>query len=156
MHLFNRMEEAKRNLTPFYSDYRVVFDADIDGISSIMVPDPNWMAMALEGGYVPKIEAYISDQKRMKDWMLANPQVPFSWSKVGGALHPYADTADAMTEEDAIEYLIQKDVPNYEKLVAKDNSLKLVICKKDQLPDTRKWRGAWQINQDLTLEEEAV
>ena len=52
----------------------------------------------------------------------------------------------AMTEEEAIEYLIQKDIPervwrDYEK----SNRPRLVICKKEQLPQHRTWRNAWKI-----------
>jgi hypothetical protein len=51
-----------------------------------------------------------------------------------------------MTEEEAIEYLIQKDIPEkvwreYEK----SNRPRLVICKKEQLPQQRTWRNAWKI-----------
>ena len=56
---------------------------------------------------------------------------------------------DAMTEEQAIEYLIQKDIPmrvwqNYDKA----NRPRMVICTKSQLPSTRLWRNSWKINPD--------
>ena len=60
---------------------------------------------------------------------------------------------DAMTEEEAIEYLIMKDIPEHVwKDWDKSNKPRLVICKKSQLPATREWRNAWQISDELTVE----
>ena len=55
-----------------------------------------------------------------------------------------------MTEKQAIEYLIQKDIPErvwreYDKA----NHKRLVICKKEQLPKKRTFRNAWKIDQQL-------
>ena len=49
-------------------------------------------------------------------------------------------------EQEAIEYLIMKDIPEkvwreYEK----SNKPRLVICRKEQLPQQRTWRNAWKI-----------
>jgi hypothetical protein len=56
----------------------------------------------------------------------------------------------AMTEEEAIEYLIMKDCPqgvwtNWDT----GNKPKMVICKKEQLPQNRTWRNAWRISDEL-------
>ena len=55
-----------------------------------------------------------------------------------------------MTQEQAIEYLIQKDVPQsvWREWDA-GNKPKMVICRKEQLPATREWRNAWKISEDL-------
>jgi hypothetical protein len=55
-----------------------------------------------------------------------------------------------MTEEEAIEYLIQKDIPetvwrDYEQA----NRKRLLIVKKEQLPSHRTWRNAWKIDQQV-------
>jgi hypothetical protein len=57
-----------------------------------------------------------------------------------------------MTEEEAIEYLILKDCPqsvweNYNE----GNRPKMVVCRKEQLPQTREWRNAWKISDDLNI-----
>jgi hypothetical protein len=62
-----------------------------------------------------------------------------------------------MTEEQAIEYLIMKDIPqrvwrDYDKA----NRQRLVICKKDQLPSTREWRNAWKIDESINAKDEAA
>ena len=60
---------------------------------------------------------------------------------------------DAMTEEQAIEYLIQKDVPmsiwqNWNQ----GNKPKMVICRRNQLPTTREWRNSWKIAEDVAVD----
>ena len=50
-----------------------------------------------------------------------------------------------MTEEQAIEYLIMKDVPQSVWQWNEGNKPKMVICHKEQLASTREWRNAWRI-----------
>ena len=62
-----------------------------------------------------------------------------------------------MTEEQAIEYLIMKDVPQSVWLdYNSGNKPKMVICRKEQLPATREWRNAWKISEDLATDEVAA
>jgi hypothetical protein len=63
----------------------------------------------------------------------------------------------AMTEEEAIEYLIMKDVPQHVwQEWNTGNKPKMVICRKEQLPSTREWRNAWKITEDLTATDIAA
>ncbi len=63
----------------------------------------------------------------------------------------------AMTEEEAIEYLIQKDVPQHVwKTWNEGNKPKMVICRKEQLPSTREWRNAWKIAEDINATDIAA
>ena len=48
-HLWNRLCWAKENLDGVQSDYRVVYEDNLDECAKILVPDPNWMACALAG-----------------------------------------------------------------------------------------------------------
>jgi hypothetical protein len=62
-----------------------------------------------------------------------------------------------MTEEEAIEYLIMKDIPQHVwKEWNSGNKPKMVICRKEQLPSTREWRNAWKIADDITATENAA
>ena len=64
---------------------------------------------------------------------------------------------EAMGEEQAIEYLIQKDVPEHVWMNWDEgNRPKMVICRKNQLPATREWRNSWRISEDVTVIEEAA
>ena len=61
------------------------------------------------------------------------------------------------TEEQAIEYMIMKDIPqhiwrDYEK----SNKPRLVICTKSQLPQKRTWRNAWRIKEDININNEEM
>ena len=85
-HLWDRLAEAKTRLDPVQSKYRVLFEdpATPDEPAKVLVPDPNWMACALEGGILPPIETYQRDRS-----------VPDGEPKE----HPYAEPIGAMTEE---------------------------------------------------------
>lgn len=71
-----------------------------------------------------------------------------------GYLLHNTEPVEAMTEEQAIEYLIMKDCPQH---VWRDydsgNKPKMVICRKEQLPATREWRNAWKISEELATDE---
>jgi len=90
-HLWDRLAEAKTRLDPVQSKYRVLFEdpATPDEPAKVLVPDPNFMAAALEGDILPPIETYQRDRG-----------VPDGQPKE----HPYAEPIGAMTEEEAIEY----------------------------------------------------
>ena len=47
-HLWDRRCWAKETLEPHQSDYRVVYEDSVDECAKVMVPDPNWMACALQ------------------------------------------------------------------------------------------------------------
>lgn len=133
-HLWDRLHEAKQRLTPVQSKYRVLFEdpSDPDAPAKVLVPDPNWMACALEGGILPPIEAYLHD-KTTPD---GSPK-----------LHPYAEPIGPMTEEEAIEYLIKKDIPN-EVWQYQGNRIVLKIVPVELIPTDRMFRNAWQIKQE--------
>ena len=147
--LLRRLSWAKENLEPYQSDYRVVYEDSLDECAKILVPDPNWMACALQGGILPPVEVY---GELAKD--VAEPD--FKKHTRGYLLHD-TKPIDAMTEEQAIEYLIMKDVPqsvwqNWDT----GNKPKMVICRKEQLPSTREWRNAWKISEKLSVTDLAA
>ena len=140
--LFDRLGWAKENLEPHQSEYRVVFEDNVDEAAKILVPDPNWMACALQGGILPPVWVY---------WELKKDEAQPDFKKhTRGYLLHNTKPVPARTEEQAIEYLIMKDVSedvwrNWDE----GNRPKIVICRKDQLPRTRDWRGAWHISDEL-------
>lgn len=140
--LFDRLLWAKGNLEGYQSDYRVVYEDSIDECAKILVPDPNWMAAAMQGGILPPVWVY---------WELKKDEAQPDFKKhTRGYLLHNTKPVPAMTEEQAIEYLIMKDVPedvwrNWDE----GNRPKMVICKINQLPQTREWRNAWRISNEL-------
>ena len=136
-HLWDRLAEAKSRLAPVQSQYRVLFEnpAEPDAPASVLVPDPNWMAAALAGGVLPPIDTYLRDQN-----------VPDGQPKE----HPYAEPIGAMTEEEAIEYLIQKDIPPEVWRDYQGNRIIMKIVPVELIPSDRSFRNAWKINQTET------
>ena len=143
-HLFDRLCWAKENLDGVQSDYRVVYEDSVDECAKILVPDPNWMACALQGGILPPVWVY---HELAKD----EAQPDFKKHTRGYLLHN-TEPVEAMTEEQAIEYLILKDCPQHVvETWNEGNRPTMVICKKEQLPQTRTWRNAWRISDELNL-----
>ena len=133
-HLWTRLAAAKQRLSPVQSKYRVLFeDPDTpEEPAKVLVPDPNFMACALEGGILPPIDAYLRDQS-----------VPDGEPKE----HPYAEPVGPMSEEEAIEYLIMKDVPARVWRDYKGNRCIMKIVPVELIPTDRSYRNAWGINQ---------
>ena len=133
-HLWERLLEAKSRLEPVQSKYRVLFEdpATPDEPAKVLVPDPNWMAAALAGDILPPIDTYLRDR-----------DVPDGQPKE----HPYAEPIGAMTEEEAIEYLIQKDIPPQVWRDYQGNRSVLKIVPVELIPSDRSFRNAWKINQ---------
>ena len=136
-HLWDRLAEAKSRLSPVQSQYRVLFEnpAEPDAPAAVLVPDPNWMAAALAGGVLPPIDTYLRDQN-----------VPDGQPKE----HPYAEPIGAMTEEEAIEYLIQKDIPPQVWRDYQGNRIIMKIVPVELIPSDRSFRNAWKIKQTET------
>ncbi|WP_417788632.1 hypothetical protein [Terasakiella pusilla] len=134
--LWQRLELAHRQLEPVQSNYRIVFESDLDHPAAVLIPDPNWLACALQGGILPPVHVY-HDLEYGENGRVLN----------GHILHETPPIA-AMSEEEAIEYLIQKDVPAHIWKQDQGNSVRLLICRKTQLPATRNWRNAWNLIQE--------
>lgn len=138
LRLFERLCWAKDNLEKYHTDYRIVYEDNIDEPAKVVNPDPNWMACALHGGILPPVWVY---HELAKD----EAQPGFEKHTRGYLLHE-TEPMGPMTEEEAIEYLIMKDVPQHVwKTWNVSNKPKLRICKKHQLPQSRAWRNAWKL-----------
>ena len=133
-HLWDRLADAKARLDPVQSKYRVLFEnpTEPDAPASVLVPDPNWMAAALAGDVLPPIDTYLRDQN-----------VPDGQPKE----HPYAEPVGAMTEEEAIEYLIKKDISPQVWRDYQGNRTIMKIVPVELIPSDRSFRNAWKILQ---------
>ena len=138
-HLWTRLLEAKSRLKPVQSKYRVLFEdpREPDAPAKVLVPDPNWMAAALAGDILPPIDTYQRDRL-----------VPDGEPKE----HPYAEPIGAMTEEEAIEYLVMKDIDPAVWRDYKGNRTVLKIVPVELIPSDRSFRNAWKINQEAEME----
>ncbi|WP_262027567.1 hypothetical protein [Microvirga sp. Mcv34] len=139
VHLWDRLAWAAANLDPVQTEFRVVYDPPLgDGApapAAILVPDPNWMAAALAGGILPPVEMYHREERDAAGNFIG----PADYWIAYEALPP-------MTEEEAIEYLIKKDIPREVWDTPEGrNSSSFAICRVDQLPKTREYRNAWRL-----------
>ena len=134
--LWDRLAKAKSRLAPVQSKYRVLFEdpTQPDAPAAVLVPDPNWMAAALAGGILPPIDTYLRDR-----------DVPDGQPKE----HPYAAPIGSMTEEQAIEYLIQKDIPPAVWRDYQGNRTIMKIVPVELIPSDRSYRNAWVVAQDM-------
>ena len=137
-HLWGRLAEAKSRLKPVQSKYRILFEnpSDPEAPAAVLVPDPNWMAAALEGGVLPPVDTYLRDQG-VAD---GEPKE-----------HPYAAPIGPLSEEEAIEYLIQKDIPPQVWRDYKGNRCIMKIIPVEMIPSDRSFRNAWKINQEMEM-----
>lgn len=93
---------------------------DLDAPVKITTPSPQWLVMAMHGNVLPPVED-------------ANPPVNKHGNVISGhTLHD--NVIDAMTEEDAMVYLLQKDVPMRVWKHSNDNRHRFVICKRSIAP----------------------
>ena len=133
-HLWDRLAEAKSRLEPVQSKYRVLFEdpATPDEPAKVLVPDPNWMAAALAGNVLPPIDTYQRDRL-----------VPDGRPKE----HPYAEPIGAMSEEEAVEYLVMKDIDPAVWRDYNGNRTIMKIVPVEMIPSDRSFRNAWRIAQ---------
>jgi len=137
MRLIERIVEANQRLEPFQTQYAVVYE-DVDmNCCAVMHPDPNAMAALIDGGVFPPVWVY---------WELAKDeaQPDFKRHTRGYLLHD-TPREGPKTEQEALLYLIMKDVPehiwrNYET----SNSVHLKIIRREQQPN-KEFRNAWRI-----------
>jgi len=123
----------ERKLPPVEPQYCIVWEDpdDMDAPVHITTPSPQWLAMALHGNVLPPVEVYplpVNDKGSVIE---------------GHALHD--DVIEAMTEEEAMEYLLQKDVPASVWSAPKGNARRFVICKRAMIPTDRNHRNAWAL-----------
>ena len=135
-HLWDRLAEARERLAPVQSRYRIVFEdpAEPAAAAKVLVPDPNWLAAALAGGILPPVDTYLRDAQRVDN----EPKE-----------HPYAEPIGPVTEEEAILYLIMKDVPSRVWRDYTGNRVILRIVPVEAVPADRTWRDAWAVSQKL-------
>ncbi len=148
--LWARLLKSKKENKKVQSKYSVIYENpnDPDGPLASLTPDPNWLAAALAGGVLPPIEAYLEDQAVVESYVQQHGSADgFSWDD-HDAKHPYADPIGPMAEEEAIEYLIMKDVPPSVWRDYRGNRKILLVVPTKALPTDRALRNAWRIDQE--------
>jgi hypothetical protein len=119
----------------FETEYVVLFEDPLepDAPAKVLIPAPEWMYQAMQGGELLPIGAHfklreeISEDERY-DIIYNTPKLP------------------PLTEEEAIMYLIIKDIPQHVWGDKTANKPRFKICKRRQFPETREWRNAWRMS----------
>ena len=148
-HLWDRLVDAKARLEPVQLDLRVVFEHE-SAIAKVLVSDPNFAAAARHGGIVPVLEAYLADKEVEEKWRAdGKDPAKFNWAEAGGARHPYAATAEPMTDDEIMEYLVLKDTPvEVWRNDKRRNMPSYVITSTKYVPANRMHRNAWVFSPD--------
>ena len=136
---------AHRKIPRPTPQYRIVFEK-FENQASIKSPAPMFLAMLMHGDIVPPIEVFLRDAAVRRKWTAENLGQRFSWKRIGGATHPYAAPMDkALTEEEAMEFILMKDCPPRIWSDPTRNRPLYYICKVDQIPTDRTFRDSWRL-----------
>jgi len=110
-----------------------------DNPARVTIPSSEWLAMAIHGGILPPVEVY---------WALAEDEAKpdFKQHTRGHLLHQ-TPPIPAMTEEEAMEYLVQMVVPPRVWRGYRGNRTVLRIVRRAMIPANREHRNAWRIAQ---------
>lgn len=159
--MFTRLQWASENLEPRQPNYIVVFEdpAEPDAPVKEMVASPEWMACALNGGILPsiddclnmKLELLTEDGETIETTFVEAQDIRLEKKIVGERVLDYKEylmskPIGPMTEEQAIEYLIMKDMPArvwHPKY--KYNRQMFKIVKREQLPNDKTYRDCWRL-----------
>ena len=125
--------------------YRVTFEDPNypEQPAMVLVPSDNWLNNAMAGN-LPPISVYWElqddEQKAIDEGRYDNfKHDPKKWGK-----QFTAPRIGKLTEEEAMEYLIMKDIPRRVWSVEYNRPM-FKIVKTEQIPSDRQFRDAWEI-----------
>ena len=167
--MFTRLQWASENLKPVQTDYVIVFEdpAYPDQPACETVPAPEWMACALAGGILPavehqhnmKLELATETGEKIVTTFLEAQQIYLEKKIVSEKVLDYKEyllpePIGPMTEEEALEYILKKDIParvwhpdyKYNRQIYR-------IVKRDKIPKDQTYRNAWRLSD---TEEELI
>lgn len=127
------------------TDYRVIFeDPDQpDAPAMVLIPSDNWIQDAMAGN-LPPIWVYWQLQDDEQKAIDEGRHQSFKHDEEKLMLQYTAPRIGPLTEEEAIEYLIMKDIPR--RVWSKEHNRQMFkIVTKDQLPSDRTFRNAWRL-----------
>ena len=156
MKLHERM--VATNLPVCEPQYVIVYEdpETPDAPCAVVVPTPQWLAMAMHGGILPPAENYLSLVCRWKHTLTGAIKTtdvythPGTGWEGGEIVNPEllhdCEPCQPLTEEQAMEYLLMVTVPR--RVWGDDtNARRFVICRREQIPTDRRWRNAWRLTQ---------
>jgi len=127
------------------TDYRVIFDDPdaLDEPTKVLVPSDRWMKEAMEGN-LPPITVYWDLQDNEQKAIAEGRHDKFEHDPEKYMKQFTAPRIGPLTEEEAIEYLIMKDIPR--RVWSKEHNRPMFkIVTKDQISSDRTFRNAWRL-----------
>lgn len=127
------------------TDYRVIFeDPDFpEEPAKVLVPSANWVQTAMDGD-LPPIWVYWQLQDDEQKAIDEGRHDNFTHDPEKYALQFNAPRIGPLTEEEAIEYLIMKDIPR-RVWGRQHNKPMFKIVNKADIPSDRLFRDAWRL-----------
>lgn len=125
--------------------YRVIFeDPDFpEEPAKVLVPSQNWLDEAMAGN-LPPIWVYWQLQDDEAQAIAEGRHSTFKHDHEKLALQYTAPRIGPLTEEEAMEYLVMKDIPRH--IWAQEyNRPMFKIVKTEDVPSDRSWRNAWRL-----------
>ena len=127
------------------TQYRVIFD-DPDHPeepTKVLVPSQNWLDEAMAGN-LPPIWVYWQLQDDEQKAMAEGRHDKFQHDHDKWMLQFTAPRIGPLTEEEAMEYLVMKDIPR--RVWAKEHNRPMFkIVKTEMVPSDRSFRNAWEM-----------
>lgn len=130
--------------------YRIVYEdpAFPDAPARIVVPSPNWIEDAIAGN-LPPVWVHL-ELKDDEDRAIAEGRhESFRHDDEKWQQQFTAPRIGPLTEEQAMEYLLMKDVPRrvWEDYQEGANRTRFKIVLKEQVPSDRTFRNAWRLTE---------
>lgn len=133
MKVQDRLDWGHHTLKPVHARYCIVYQTDPEQPCKVFIPDPHWLAAALHGDILPTVESYQALRMDGAGNVLN-----------GHVFHEH--TQPAMTEEEAMEYLLPLVVPMSVWGDRSSNRRRFALVPIATIPSDRTWRKAWRLS----------
>jgi len=127
------------------SNYRVIFEDPErpEQPAMVLVPDESWLEKA-QSGQLPPISVYWELQDDEQQAIKEGRQHTFEHDPKKHAAQWTAPRVGPLSEKEAIEYLIMKDIPRH--IWSQEyNRPMFRIVKTEDVPSDRQFRNAWRV-----------
>ena len=128
------------------NNYRVIFEdpEQPEQPAMVLAPNDEWLEQA-KAGLLPPISVYWALQDDEQQAIAEGRHDTFQPDPEKHAAQRTAPRIGPLTEEEAIEYLIMKDIPRH--IWSKEyNRPMFKIVKTEDVPTDRSFRNAWRLS----------
>jgi hypothetical protein len=128
-----------------HTKYRVIFEDpdDLNAPVKVLIPSQSWLDKAMSGK-LPPIWVYWALQDDEQQAIAEGRHDSFKHDPEKHAAQFTAPRIGPLTEEEAIEYLIMKDIPRHIWSVEYNRPMFKIVNTED-VPSDRQFRNAWRL-----------